>query len=96
MVVYIAGKMMGLPDKGREKFNRAEERLIKKGYVVLNPARLPDGMPLERYMPICLAMLEASDAIYLLDNWEDSFGAKLENQYAVYQDKQTLFEKAGD
>ena len=91
MIIYIAGKMAGLPDKGREHFNRAEERLLAEGHIVLNPARLPDGMPQEKYMPICLAMLQVADAIYLLDNWKDSPGARLEYNYALYQGKDAWF-----
>lgn len=87
MVVYIAGKMTGLPDLGREKFNEAEKRLTEKGYVVLNPARLPDGMPGNRYMPICFAMIDQADAVLMLNNWKDSPGATLEKAYAEYQNK---------
>lgn len=93
MVLYIAGKMSNLPDLGKERFRAAAERLRAKGYVVLNPAELPDGMPVVRYMPICLAMLQAADAIYLLGNWKDSTGARLELQYARYQGKDIMFEE---
>lgn len=87
MIVYIAGKMTGLPGKGRAAFRAAERMLKMRGHVVLNPAVLPDGLPSEAYMPICLAMLEQAEAIYLLDNWEDSPGAKLELAFAKYQGK---------
>lgn len=87
MIVYIAGKMTGLPDLGRAAFMAAEEHIANLGHIVLNPARLPEGMPKERYMPICLAMLEQADAIFLLDGWEDSDGANIELAYANYQDK---------
>lgn len=84
-VVYIAGKMAGLPDKGRVAFMEAQARLQQLGCVVLNPAVLPDGMPGNRYMPICLAMISQADALVLLDGWEDSPGANLEKEYAEYQ-----------
>lgn len=90
MIVYIAGKMTGLEDKGRKKFAEAEN-VLKKSFVVLNPATLQDGMPRERYMPICLAMIDQADAIVMLDNWEDSPGAKLEKEYALYQGKEVLY-----
>ena len=90
-VVYIAGKMRGLPDLGRGQFNAAEERLRAKGYKVLNPARLPDDLPEECYMPICLAMLDQADTIALLPTWEDSNGAKIEVAYGAETGKVVLY-----
>lgn len=95
MILYIAGKMAGLKDKGREHFTRAEVELMAAGHIVLNPAKLPDGMRRERYMPICMAMIDAADGVYLLNNWQDSLGARVENAYATYQHKQILYEGAG-
>lgn len=89
--IYIAGKMSGKADYGRD-FNEAEKRLTEQGYIVLNPASLPVGLPEKAYMPICLAMLEAADAIYMLDGWEHSFGANLELDYALYQGKKVYYE----
>lgn len=90
--IYIAGKMSGKADYGRAEFNEAEKRLTEQGYIVLNPASLPVGLPEKAYMPICLAMLEAADAIYVLEGWQDSRGANLEFDYAVYQSKAIVFE----
>ena len=93
MIVYIGGKMTGLPDLGRSRFARAEERLQEAGHIVINPAVLPDGLAPDAYMPICLAMLDAADAIFLLDNWRESPGAQLELGYARYQGKRILCEE---
>lgn len=92
MTIYIAGKMTGMPDKGRSKFASAAERLREKGHIVLNPAELPDGMPGGNYMPICLAMVGVADAVYALDNWTQSEGATVEVRYAKYQGKTILRE----
>ena len=92
MIVYLAGRMYGLPDYGRKQFAEAEERLRRKGHTVLNPAMLPIGMPDERYMPICLAMIDAADAVYLLNGFNDSPGARLESEYAGYQRKKIVYE----
>lgn len=92
MIVFISGKMRGLAGLGRARFNTAEQWLIGRGHTVLNPAKLPVGMPEEKYMPICLAMLEAADAIYMLDNWTSSEGANVEHAYAKLQGKQILYE----
>lgn len=95
MVVYIAGKMHGLPDCGRAKFDEAASTLREKGYVVLNPAELPTGLAPDKYMPICLAMIDAADAIYTLDNWLDSKGAQIEVRYARYQGKAFIGQLSG-
>lgn len=92
MILYIAGKMSGLPDFGRARFRAAQQELEAAGHIVLNPGVLPLGMPDDRYLPICLAMLNAADGIYLLDNWEHSEGATLEHHYACCQDKRIFFE----
>lgn len=90
MIIYLAGKMTGLPDWGREQFHEAERILTERGHIVLNPACLPIGLKHENYMQIGLAMLQAADAIMMLDGWRDSDGAHLELEYAHYQRKLTL------
>ena len=92
MIVYIAGKMAGEDNWNWSRFKLAESILMQKGHIVLNPADLPNNMPKEKYMPICIAMLEASDAIYMLDGWRNSPGATLEKSYAEYQHKQIIYE----
>jgi hypothetical protein len=62
--------MSGLPDFNRAAFNHAHFHLWSKGHIVLNPARLPDGLTQAEYMDICLSMLRCADAIYMLEGWE--------------------------
>lgn len=91
--VFISGPMSDLPDFGRTNFKIAESELRERGYKqILNPAVLPLGMARERYLPITLAMLEATDTIYMLKGWEYSGGARLEYDYALYQGKTVLRE----
>lgn len=96
MIIYIAGKMTGLPDLGREHFKMAERRLKKAGHTVLNPAILPDTLPKDAYLPICLAMIDAADSLYMLSGWEDSRGARLERDYAGYQGKLIGYEEEAE
>ena len=91
-VIYIAGPITGRPDY-IERFCEAQLNLEADGWIVLNPADLPPGMPADRYMPICLAMLQQADAIYMLDGWEYSEGANIELQFAQYQGKGVLYEE---
>ncbi|MBP5361907.1 MAG: DUF4406 domain-containing protein [Ruminococcus sp.] len=88
-VVYLAGKIDGDPNY-KEKFRKAAEQLESRGYIVLNPATLPEGMSKEKYMPICLAMLNQADIILLLSDYEESPGARIELNYANYQNKELL------
>lgn len=82
MVVYISGKITGEFDY-LKKFNEAEEKLKKLGHIVLNPNIIPLGLSYEAYMIIDLAMVEAADAILMLDGWKTSSGAKRELERAM-------------
>lgn len=92
MKIYIAGPITGHLNY-RSKFKKAENELIKKGHTVLNPAYLPDG--LKDYMPICKAMIDQSDAIYMLKGHEDSIGATEELEYATEFNKKVLYDNRG-
>lgn len=83
-VVYIAGKVTGLPiNQVIANFAKAQIKLVDAGYFVINPTQLvhPEAN-WKHAMRICLSFLPHADFIYLLDNWEQSEGAKWENQTA--------------
>lgn len=84
--LYIAGPIAGVKNY-RARFEAAELAAKQYGWAVLNPARLPQFLPEDRYMPTCLMMLNAADAVLMLDGWEDSAGARLEHDFAAYQGK---------
>ncbi|EAT0257997.1 DUF4406 domain-containing protein [Salmonella enterica] len=77
-IIFISGPMTGKPNFNRDEFNTTAARLWAIGHTVLNPAILPDGLTWDHYMDISLAMLRGADAIYLLDGWEESEGARRE------------------
>lgn len=95
MIVYIAGPMTGLPGLNRDAFAEAARMLRQKGHEVLNPAMLPRTLPDDRYMPICTAMIDAADAVYMLDGWQKSLGARCERLYAKRQGKAVLLQNEG-
>lgn len=76
----------------RQKFARAQKMLEDEGHIVINPATLPVGLDSDKYMPICLSMIDGADAIFLFNNWQISKGALLEKAYAEYQGKEILFD----
>lgn len=87
MVVYLAGAITGRKDYKAE-FAKWEKRLQASGYIVLNPAMLPQGLANSSYLPICLAMIDMADTVALLPGWEQSKGASFERVYAEYQGKE--------
>lgn len=94
-IAYIAGKITGDPTY-REKFARAQESLERRGYIVLNPALLPEGMNPKDYMRICMPMLDTADVVFFLPGWPNSKGAQLEKQYCAYVQKPGyIFEEDG-
>ena len=92
MKVYISGKITGLFDY-KEKFKKAEDKLINMGHAVLNPAIAPAGLKYDEYMHISYAMIDCSDCLYVLNNWKDSKGANLEIEYANKLNKLIFFEE---
>ena len=81
--VFISGPMTGIEDWNRPAFMEAEYLLRMEGHIVMNPAVLPLGFTWKDYMEISLQMLSACDAVYMLEGWEDSAGARLERRYAI-------------
>ena len=87
MKLYISGKITGCTDY-QHKFGMAAAILKDKGHVVINPAMLPQGLDNDKYMPICMPMIDACDAIVMIgEDWKDSKGAILELNYAKYNGK---------
>lgn len=78
MKVYISGAVSS--DKNfREKFRKAEEKLLLQGYDVINPVKdEEDGKSWEYYIRKDIVKLMSCDCIYLLKDWTESEGACLE------------------
>ena len=86
MKIYIAGKITNNPNFEKD-FEKVEIELLKQGYTVLNPAKLPRGLYYEDYMHICFAMIDISDAVCLMGRWKDSEGVKRERVHAIKNEK---------
>jgi len=87
MKIYIAGKITGMKRLDVNiVFTRAHDYIEELGNEVINPLEitkhLPDGTEWVEYMAVCIPALLECDAIYMLNNWEDSEGAKLEHALA--------------
>lgn len=92
MIFYISGAIKNSQKPYKEKFKEAREHLESLGHVVLDPSTLPEGLLLTQYMPICMAMLDQAEAVYMLTDFRSSEGSMLELDYAMYQGKKIFFE----
>lgn len=84
-VVYISGKMSGVPFLNFPKFN-AIEAWLKAEYKckVLNPVSInPSFFNRAQCMKIDEILVSFSTVIFLLDGWEDSPGAQEELGWAI-------------
>lgn len=78
---YISGKITGSPANNVvEKFARAEEQVKAFGHEPISP--LNNGLGMEEdwneHILADIKLLLECDAIYLLKDWQDSKGARIE------------------
>lgn len=89
--IYLSGKITGDPEF-REKFARKAEELTKQGWRVFNPAVHPDMFSWEHFMELDLLALSKCDAIFLLPDWKESRGAKMELDEAKRLGKRIIYD----
>jgi hypothetical protein len=81
--VYICGPMTGLPDLNFPAFYKAEDFLKKMGWKTVNPANNGQGKkPYEWYLRRDLKQMLECNSLVLLNGWENSNGARLEEYVA--------------
>ena len=100
--VYISGKITGLmPEVAKEMFDQAAEQLQTQGHTALNPMEIwPQniGWHWTDYLAdnVRYLLKDGADTMYMLANWRESKGARIERAVAVelglhiiYQDETT-------
>lgn len=94
-MIYISGKITGT-DNYLQRFERAEKHLNNMNITdVINPAKVNSYLPelsYSQYIKMSLCMLEMCDTIYMLNNWENSVGAKLEWEFAKANNYKIMYE----
>lgn len=94
--IYIAGQISKLPiEKTTKKFKRAEDKLSKLGYETINPLLVSPyhvDKDWNDYMSDCLRELFKCNAIYMLNNWKDSQGARIEHDVAINMGIEVIYE----
>lgn len=93
--IYISGKISELLEsEALELFEQAEKVCIEMGYEPVNPMKLNHDHDKSwvSYMKEDIIEMMACDAIYLLNNWESSNGARVEKELAVKLDFEVIYQ----
>jgi hypothetical protein len=84
--IYISGKITGLNYRQAYKnFEQAEQLLKSMDFEVINPMKKvseKEGKTWEEYMLEDIGLLFNCDGIFMLRNWKDSKGARIEYNIA--------------
>lgn len=99
-LIYCAGPITGIPDF-RERFTRAVLEVQLLGHVPINPCEVTKaaGIDDDGSTAVWLACMKADirallacDGIYLLRDWENSRGARLEKLVAEGLDMEIIYQ----
>jgi nucleoside 2-deoxyribosyltransferase len=82
--IYIAGPITGTKDDNRPEFDNAEAFLSGLGLEVLNPLKngIQKDAPWVEHMKADIQNMLKCDAVYALNGWHNSKGARAEIQLA--------------
>lgn len=85
--IYISGGISGIAEEVyKKRFQDAEDMLVKQGYEVVNPCKIDPivkNPQWEDYMKADIIELCRCDAIYVLEGWKLSRGARVEVNIAL-------------
>jgi len=93
--IYISGAITGLqPEEYLNRFADAANQFKAKGWQVINPCELThcENATWADYMLTDIKALFSCHAIYMLDNWQQSKGARIEHFIAKEMDKEVYYQ----
>ncbi|MGE0294919.1 MAG: DUF4406 domain-containing protein [Hyphomonadaceae bacterium] len=98
MKIYISGKISGLDyDDAFDSFSEAEDWVLIHGHEAVNPMKKvseQQGFTWEQYMLEDIAILFACDGIFMLRNWQDSKGARIERAICEVLGKAIFYQES--
>ena len=95
MKIYISGQITGLDlTEATTLFKEAEIMLKNRLHEVINPMDLPHkhGQTWREFMLEDIDALMGCQGIYMLENWRDSKGARIEHNIAVEMGLKIFYE----
>lgn len=90
--VFLSGAITERIDTYQNYFNEAEKQFKKIWVAVYNPATIEINTPWEQAMEETLSQLRKCDFMYVLKNWENSKGVKIEIERAKELDIPIFYE----
>jgi hypothetical protein len=91
--IYISGKIMGDPNF-KQKFLSAENDLIRAGWKdIINPTKLGEEETWEKYMIRDIEIIFGCTAIYMLSDWKQSRGARIEHAVAMEMNLTLIYQQ---
>ena len=96
--IYISGKITGIEDEAPALFKQAECALKEKGYDTVNPVTLnhDHDKSWQSFMREDVKAMLDCDSIYMMSNWVNSKGAKIEREIAIYLGLKVIYEEPYD
>jgi hypothetical protein len=98
MKLYISGKITGLPiEEAKASFKSAVSEVESLGYEAINPmVEVPFNEEfkwVDYMLPNIAILLRKGDGVFMLKNWEDSKGARIEHYIAVETKQIIIYQK---
>ena len=93
MRIYVSGRIKDYPGY-LEHFEKGCNFVMAAGHDPVNPCELTDEeLSYEEYMKLDIKHLIECDAIYMLEGWERSVGARCEHMVAAMCGLEIYYEK---